>query len=64
MNFFKEYEYENRFFWGAISLYGFNPVIYFNTAISFSPAVFGIYVGILGLEFGFEIKFKGESHEI
>ena len=60
MNFFKEYE--NRFFWITICLYGFNPVIYFNTIISSTG--FGIYTGILGLEFGFEIKFRGENYEI
>lgn len=60
MKFFKEYE--NRFFWITISLYGFNPVIYTHTVISSS--VFGIYVGILGLEFGVDFHWKGNGDEI
>ena len=56
------YEYSSKYIWAIISLAGFNPVIYTHTVISSS--VFGIYVGILGLEFGVDFHWKGNGDEI
>ena len=55
-------EYSGKYVWAIISLVGFNPVIYFNIALT--SDVIGASVGLFGFEFGADFHWKGNRDEI